>query len=127
MPLPIRPSPINPTFISASSSCLSCPSSPSCLLESGCASGFAAKHRPVLVAFVMAECADEPVADDAAAWKRDADELGRRERELDVFQAELHGEAGLVVRGVDDEFAVDLVGRRREQPFGHHVVEDLWL
>src|SRR5437763_15583109 len=108
MPRPIRPNPMNPTFISVPSP--SCPSCPSCLLEAARALGLASEHGPVFVAVAMTDGSDQAIAHHAAARQRNAHELPGREREFDVLEAELHCESRLVVRRVDHQLAVDLVG-----------------
>src|SRR4029453_16024760 len=95
------------------------------LFESAGARLFTADYRPVLVALVVRDRRKQSITKRISAWERYARRFRSSHDEAEIFETKQCCEPHLVVGFIDHDLAVDLVGRRSEEAFGHDFIEDL--
>jgi hypothetical protein len=90
-----------------------------CLLER--------ERGDVFVGIAVGDRAEQPVAKRVAARQRHSRDVAGADNQVGILEVQRNGGAGALVAFVDDDFSVDLVGGRREEPFRHDVEEHLRL
>ncbi len=72
----------------------------------------------------MSDGTKKPVAHDVAAWQGHADCFARSQGQVGVFYSNLYGGSHFVVGFIDNDLAVDFIGRGTEQSFRQNLVEE---
>src|SRR4029079_3222981 len=96
-------------------------------LQSACAGLFFCHNCPVLIAVAVRDRTEQAIPEYIQARQWHTCDVGVYHNEVRVLKAEQGGKSHFIKRLVDHDLPIELVGRCCKKPFGHDLLEDLWI